>query len=73
MKWYSRDAMWREACSFDVDAISDLSDDQFLLCLRAVHDYYTAHSQARSARQLEPYAGPQELDHRTTARLDYMG
>ena len=71
--WYSRDASWTEACKFGLDGVSMLSSDQYLLALRAVHEYYRQHPGIRNVRGLEPLAGPRGLQDRGTEREDYLG
>ena len=46
--WYTCDIMWKEACVFGVDDLSDLTDDEYMECLRAVHDYLKKHVTQRN-------------------------
>ena len=58
---------------FQVDSVSQLSDDQYLEALRAVHDYYVKNPSVRRSRHLTPDVGPQGLPDLGTDLEIYMG
>ena len=53
--------MWDEASAYDVARVEDLTDEQFLRCLREVDKYYRMKLQHRESWGLEPRCGPQCL------------
>ena len=71
--WYTRDIMWKEACVFGVDDLSDLSDDEYMECLRAVRDYWKQHVTRRNVRQIIRGSSPRDVTQRQTAVEDYVG
>ena len=72
-RWYTRDIMWREACAFQVNNLSDLTDDQYMECLQEVHKYWQQHRTQRIERQLVAGSGPQSCTDRGEASEAYIG
>ena len=71
--WYTRDVMWKEACVFGVNDLSDLTDDQYMECVRAVHDYWRTNQTQRNVRQILRGSGPSDTTLRKHAVEDYVG
>ena len=71
--WYTRDIMWTEASVFKVDNLADLSDEQYMECLRALHDYWRKHLTQRKARQVVRGSGPKDNSQRSTEQEAYVG
>ena len=70
--WYTRDIMWHEASVFAVENLSDLSDEQYMECLRAVHDYWRKHLTQRKTRQVVRGCGPKDNTQRGTEQEAYV-
>ena len=65
--------MWREACAFQVNNLSDLTDGQYMECLQEVHKYWQQHRTQRIERQLVAGSGPQSCADRGAPLEAYIG
>ena len=68
-----RDIMWREACAFQVNNLSDLTDDQYMECLQEVHKYWQQHRTQRIERKVVAGSGPQSCADRGEQSEAYIG
>ena len=64
--------MWEEACVFGVNDLHELHDEQYLECLRAVHDYWLRHKSQRDSLKLVRGSGPQSVQDRNTSLDNYV-
>ena len=73
-RWYCRYFMFKQAqASWNLDDVEDLTDEQYVQCLDAVHELLTDHVPQRKAWKLQPNEGPEDAAERDTPKALYSG
>ena len=73
-RWYCRYFMFKQAqATWNLDNVEDLTDEQYVQCLDAVHQLLTDHVPQRKAWKLQPNEGPEDASERDTPKALYSG
>ena len=73
-RWYCRYFMFKQAqATWNLDNVEDLTDEQYVQCLDAVHELLTHHVPQRKAWKLQPNEGPEDAAERDTPKALYSG
>ena len=59
--------------SANVDAVSQLSDSEYIDALHETHKYFSLHISERRRLKLISKQGPQNIEDRGTAKENYLG
>ena len=65
--------MWDEAEALQLRCVEDMSDEQYGVALRSVHDYYREHPSQWKMWRLEEGQGPADVSERRSDKALYTG
>ena len=73
-RWYCRYFMFKQAqATWNLDNVEDLTDEQYVQCLDAVHELLSYNVPQRKAWKLQPNEGPEDAAERDTPKALYSG